>query len=179
MGGGWPLRISAGALRTVLIAAGVMLAGAAVFAFVFPKHAELLTQIEISAPPAQVWSVLADTKDYPLWNPEISALIGKLTPGSVVENRQGSGRFMEVFHPVVLVASPPRELRWRGAFILPAFLTAEHYFLLEPKGSGTMFTQGESLKGAALWLFDATHILPGFNAMNAALKRRVERAGKS
>jgi hypothetical protein len=170
--------VSGRALKTLLAAVGIMLAAGAGFAFAFPKHSELFTQINIDAPPDRVWDVLTDTKEYPLWNPEISALKGDLTPGQRVENHEGRGRSEQVFHPIIVVASPARELRWRGNVILPRFLTVEHYFVLAPKGNGTVFTQGESLRGAALWLFDAARLLPGFNAMNAALKDRVESAGK-
>jgi hypothetical protein len=171
-------QLSVTTLQTAAGAVLITLAAGAGIAFAFPKHAELLTEIEIDAPPARVWAVLTDTKHYPQWNPEISALIGDLTPGSIVENHLGNVKSEQVFHPVILVASPSKELRWRGDYILPRLLTAEHYFVLEPKGNGTVFTQGESLRGAALWLFDATRLLPGFNAMNRALKRRVESQGK-
>jgi hypothetical protein len=145
-------------------------------AFAFPPHKDVLTTIVIAAPPQKVWSVLADTAAYPTWNPEISALIGPLAQGAVLENHEGAGDGQMVFHPVVLAAEPGRELRWLGTLGFARALSAEHYFLLRPSSGGTDFTQGEHLSGALLWLWDARQLEPGFAAMNTALKRRVEAA---
>jgi uncharacterized protein YndB with AHSA1/START domain len=39
---------------------------------------ELSTEIEIDAPPADVWRVLSDSEAYPEWNPFIRKLEGDL-----------------------------------------------------------------------------------------------------
>ena len=58
---------------------------------------------------------------------------------------------------------------------VPRLFDVEHYFLLSSVGErGTRFTQGEKFCGVALWFFDVNQLGPGFNAMNAALKTRVE-----
>jgi hypothetical protein len=161
-----------------LKAAGIILAVAVVLvgiAIVLVPRREIVTSIEISAPPDRVWAILSDTKRYAEWNPEIAALNGQLVPGAVLENRQGYGDDQQVFWPTVLVVDPNRELRWGGHMWVPRLFDVEHYFLLSSGGEGeTRFTQGETFSGVALWFFDVNQLVPGFNAMNAALKKRVE-----
>ena len=140
----------------------------------FPPHRHIETSIQIAASPAHVWSVLTDTKAYPTWNPEIAALNGELTPGAVLENKEGYGKDQMVFRPTVLVVKPNQELRWLGHLGVPRLFDAEHYFLLQPDGGGTRFIQGEHFRGVLLWIFDVNGLLPNFEAMNAALKKRVE-----
>ena len=145
-------------------------------AFAFAPQRDIVTQVAIAAPPSRVWAVLTDTAAYPEWNTQ-TALSGELTPGSVIENRVGQGREQLVFHPTVLVARPGQELRWRGRVLVPRLFDAEHYFLLRPQGAATILTQGERLRGVALWFLDLAGLAPGFEAVNVALKARAERDG--
>jgi hypothetical protein len=150
------------------------IAVAVAMAIGFPPHRHIETSIQIAAPPTRVWSVLTDTKAYPTWNPEIAALNGELKPGAVIENKLGYGKDQMVFWPTVLVAVPNQELRWLGHLGVPRLFDAEHYFLMQPDGGGTRFTQGEDFRGVLLWVFDVNALLPNFEAMNAALKKRAE-----
>ena len=144
-----------------------------VAAFVFPPRRDLLTTVDIAAPPSRVWAVLADTADYSQWNPHMR-LSGPLVPGGVIEHVEIDGGDRTVFRPRLLVVRPDRELRWHGRLPVPGLLDAEHYVLLRPANRGTLMTQGEHLRGVALWFFDAGALRASFDEMNAALKRRVE-----
>ena len=136
--------LAVGALAVVL-SVGVLLAAA-------PER-DVQTSLTIAASPAQVWAVLADTKQSPAWNPD-NRLVGKLEAGQVIEHDEGQGADMWVFHPVVLVARPNVELRWFGRVWFWHVFDADHYFLLQPNGVGTRLVQGERVRGVALWLFD-------------------------
>ena len=83
---------------------------------------------------------------------------------------------MMVFHPVVLVARPGEEVRWAGRIWLPRVFDAVHYFRLEADGVGTRLTQGEEVRGVALWLFDLRRLVQSFERLNAQVKRRAEAA---
>ena len=131
--------------------------------------------MRIAAPPARVWTALVDTADYSKWNPAMR-LVGKLAPGAVIENIEGSGDEAMVFWPRVLVVRPERELRWLGHYGVPGVFDAEHYFLLAADGDGTLFVQGERFHGVGAWLFDVRGLLPGFERMDAGLKGWVEGA---
>ncbi len=142
-------------------------------AFAFPPERDVITTITIAAPPAQVWKVLTDTASYPAWNPNM-VLIGDLAVGNVIEHDEGQGAHRMVFHPTIMTVAPDRALAWRGHMGPPHVFDALHYFTLAPQNGGTAFTQGEHLTGVALWLFDTKQMVPGFQAMNAALKARAE-----
>lgn len=132
------------------------------------------TRIEIAAPPARVWAVLADIKNYDKWNPGMR-LIGDLSPGATIENIEGAGEDQMIFWPTVLVVRPDQELRWLGHFKVPGLFDAEHYFLLRPTQNGTELTQGEHFHGIALWFYDVNQVAPDFAKMNESLKARAER----
>ena len=75
---------------------------------------------------------------------------------------------------------PDRELRWLGRLFVPGIFDGEHFFELAPleEGRSTRFTQGERFKGILVpflrrSLDNGTR--KGFEAMNQALKDRVER----
>jgi len=149
-------------------------AGGIVLMFALAPLREISTEIEIAAPPSQVWAVLADTKAYPEWNPEIAALNGAWVVGGRLENREGYGPDQQVFWPLVMVAQPGVELRWAGRIGVPRLFDVEHYFLLRAVDGGTRFVQGEKFHGVALWFFDVRQLLVQFEAMNMALKARAE-----
>ncbi len=142
-------------------------------AFSFPPERDVTTSIMIAAPPAQVWKVLTDTADYPAWNPGM-VLTGALTVGNVIEHDEGHGRDRMVFHPTITTVAPDHALAWLGHLGPPRVFVALHYFTLTPQNGGTLFVQGEHLSGVALWMFDTKQMVPGFEAMNAALKTRAE-----
>ena len=145
---------------------------------VLAPRSDILTTIEIKAPPASVWSVLTDTDDYPSWNPMIAGLKGHLAKGEVIEIIEGYGADRTIIRPRVLVADKERELRWRGhLWDVPGLFIGEHYFLLRKTAHGTRFIQGEHFSGLLLWVFDPRELVPAFEAMNVALAARAERNG--
>ena len=143
-------------------------------AFGFPPSRDLVTTIDIAAPPSRVWAVLADTAAYPRWNPHMR-LIVRLVPGKVIEHVEIDGDDRIVFHPRLLAVRPDRELRWLGRILVPRLLDADHEFLLRPVGTGTLLTQREQLRGVALWFLDTGGLRRQFEETNAALKAWAER----
>lgn len=77
----------------------------------FAPRGDILTTIDIKAPPGRVWTILTVTKGYPERNPMIAGLRGDLIPGTVVENFQGYANDQVIFWPTMLVAKNSRELR--------------------------------------------------------------------
>lgn len=139
---------------------------------------QLHHEIEIDAPPAAVWAVLADTARYPEWNPFVRRLSGDLRVGARLEAEIAppDGRSM-TFKPTVLAAEPARELRWLGRFLVPGLFDGEHAFRIEPLAGGrTRFTQTERFSGILVRPLrkSLARTQAGFEQMNKALKRRVE-----
>ena len=139
---------------------------------------ELRTEIEIDAPPEQVWRVLTDFGSYPEWNPFIRSIEGRPQVGERLKVRitPPDSRAM-TFRPTVLAAEPERELRWLGRVLVRGLFDGEHRLALEPLEDGrSRFTQSERFSGLLGGLLgralNATE--RGFNQMNEALKRRAE-----
>ncbi|MDD5037077.1 MAG: SRPBCC domain-containing protein [Methylococcaceae bacterium] len=141
---------------------------------------ELITEIDISATPQRVWSVLADFPSYSQWNPFIPAIEGEPIIGSRLKVIiQPPGGKSMTFRPTVLVANPNQELRWLGRLFLPGIFDGEHYFkILELGQDRIRFIQGERFSGILVPLAKSAlegGTQDGFVAMNQALKSRVEK----
>jgi|SRR5215472_3731639 len=138
----------------------------------------LETSIEINASAERVWSILMDFPKYPRWNPFVRSIEGAPSVGEslkVVIQSPGS-RGMR-FQPEVLACEPRRELRWKGRLWMTGLFDGEHYFRLEARPGGVLFTQGEGFSGLLVPLFrraldGATR--QGFVLMNEALKWEAE-----
>jgi hypothetical protein len=129
---------------------------------------------QIDAPPLAVWAVLTDLSRYPEWNPLFREASGQIAVGGRITLRAvqpANGRLMTVKAKIV-AADPGAELRWTSA--LPAIMSGEHSFVLTPLDGGTRVAQTEIYGG----LLAATVSIPRtetiFQAMNDALKQRVE-----
>jgi hypothetical protein len=146
---------------------------------------DIATEIEIAAPPARVWSVLADTASYGDWNPFIRAIAGEWRAGAKVSVLLGPpGQRAMRFTPILLAVDEAKELRWRGSLGVSGIFDGEHAFVLEPAAGGrTRFVQSERFSGLLAGLImrgsmlDATR--QGFAAMNEALKKRAESASSA
>ncbi len=139
---------------------------------------ELHTEIEIDAPPERVWEVLTAFDTYSEWNPFIRRLIGSPHEGERLEVRiePPDGRGM-TFRPTVIEATPNRELRWLGRFLVPGLFDGEHILRVEPRNGGSRFIQSEKFSGLLVPLLGGglAKTEEGFRRMNAALKERAER----
>lgn len=140
---------------------------------------EILTDVEIDAPPTRVWTVLTDFEAYDEWNPFLR-IVGRPNVGSRPQVRltPPSGRGM-TFRPEVTAAEPNREFRWVGHLYLSGLFDGEHRFVLEPLDGGerTRFVHGETFSGVLagpLLRVSGDDTRAGFEAMNEALKRRAE-----
>ena len=139
------------------------------------------TSIEIDAPPARVWAILAGFADYPRWNPFIRAIDGTLEVGRTLDvTMEPPGKREMRFHPIVLAVEPERELRWKGKLLIPGLFDGEHWFRLRHAAHGRItFEQGEHFTGMLVPRFKPSldgATRAGFIAMNEALKRQAEGA---
>jgi hypothetical protein len=136
--------------------------------------------IEIDASPEAVWRELADTDSYAEWNPFIRSLEGEFEEGARLRVRiePPDGRPM-TFRPTVRAARPGRELRWLGHLLVRGLFDGEHSFEIEPLEAGrSRFTQAELFSGLLVRPLGGglAKTERGFEAMNRALKARVESA---
>jgi hypothetical protein len=133
--------------------------------------------IQIDAPPAAVWAVLTDLGGYPEWNPLFPEASGEVAVGSRITLRTvrpANGRIMTV-KPKITVAAPGAELRWTSS--LPGIISGEHSFVLTPADGGTHLVQTETLGGLLAATQSVARTETSFQALNQALKARVEAVG--
>lgn len=141
---------------------------------------EITTTISIAAPPERVWSVLLDFARYSEWNPFVRSIEGSPSDGSTIKVtiQSPTGKAM-TFRPVILRNSADHEFQWKGNLVLPGIFDGEHYFCLASRGAGsTAFTHGERFTGLLVPMLRGIldrDTRSGFEAMNRALKQRVER----
>lgn len=164
-------------MKIVLLIIVILVVGLIVFnKFV---NRSIKTEITIDSSTEKIWTVLMDHENYPSWNPFIRKISGSQKPGEKLAATIGSeGNKPMDFAPLVLVNDKEKEFRWVGKVGISRIMDGEHYFLLEPQGAGqTRFIQGEDFTGLLSGIFmlmirEDTE--GGFNAMNVALKGRVE-----
>jgi hypothetical protein len=142
---------------------------------------ELVSSIEIEAPAAMVWEILIDFAAFPTWNPFIVEAQGRVQVGERVSLRMQPviGSAMTL-HPRVVELVEGRRLRWLGRLGLPGLFDADHLFIVEPSAvAESRFIQRERFTGALVPFVRRSldrGTLPAFQAMNAAIKDRAEKA---
>ena len=106
-------------------------------------------------------------------------LSGDLEVGSHLNvTVQSEGNSPMDFSPEVLAVDESAELRWVGRLGFTGVFDGEHYFILEETDRGTpILHHGENFTGLLAYPLLAlirADTLGGFEAMNLALKSRVE-----
>jgi hypothetical protein len=142
---------------------------------------ELYTELEIEASAADVWQVLTNFADYPIWNPFIHRIKGEAALDTSLEiyiHPLGEGE--RTLQRTITRLNPDRELHWQGHhWGLPGLFDGGHSFIIEPlAGNQIRFINKERFTGLlvpflARWLNN--RIRPNFELMNQALKARAER----
>ena len=138
---------------------------------------EIRTEIDIEAPPDRVWAQLADLDSYAGWNPFITRAEGAAEPGRRLSLRMkpAGGRALTI-RPRVTAASPGTTLEWLGHLGIPGIFDGRHRFELTATPAGTHLVQSETFGGVLVRPLRRsldTGTRAGFEAMNAALRRRV------
>lgn len=141
---------------------------------------EVSASIDIAAPAQAVWDTLTDLRRFREWNPFIRKAWGSLHTGKTVRVRVRSRIGMPMFFRAKVLSRQGRhELRWRGHFLTRWLASGEHTFTLETLATGVRFAQREVFTGILPWLARGLLVREtqrGFDAMNRALKERVEDA---
>ena len=139
---------------------------------------QLHTEIEIDASPEDVWAILTDLPHYSEWNPFIVSSHGTVAVGQRLTNRlQQAGGKTRTFKPTVTIVDPPRTFEWLGHLGVPGIFDGRHRFELTATRTGTHVAQIEQFSGLLVRIARRSldqDTVGGFNAMNLALKTRVE-----
>jgi len=142
---------------------------------------DIRTEIEIEAPPAEVWGILKDIDSWEEWSPIINQSSGDTTLGSeltITMVGEEEGKDGPKYNPVITVLQEPRLFRWRAHMISEFLFTNDKVFELEATDSGTRLVHKELFKGMLMPLFWGklnSHVPSMLNSMNAALKTKAEK----
>jgi hypothetical protein len=147
-----------------------------------PMTAELRTFVDIDATPERVWQVLTDLPAYAEWNPFITKAEGAFVVGDrpLFSVPPVNALVQANLRPTVLEVVPGRRLRLRSRLTRPAVPGLFHVELtmtLTDHDGGVRLWQQDRFGGLLAPLLIRSlnrHRGTAFNAMNEALKQRVE-----
>ena len=141
---------------------------------------ELRTEIDIDAPPERVWAHLVDLPAWSEWNPFITSARGTPAVGERLTLRmEPPGGRRITMRPTVTVVSEAAALEWLGRLGVRGVFDGRHHFDLVPVDGGTRLVQKESFRGVLVRPLRSSldrNTRAGFEAMNVALRDRVEGA---
>ena len=137
---------------------------------------EIVTSVDIDAPPERVWAPLSDFASYPSWNPMVERATGTSAEGdsAVLRYRSSVGILLR-FRVRITRSEPDRELRWIGVSL---GVTGDHYFRIESRGTDACrLVHGEIFSGGPASLLAPVfrRQVPVFERFNRALKAEAER----
>jgi len=166
--------------KILLIVIALICAGIIYLAVAGSKLQEITTEIEISAPPSKVWSLLTDIDNWQEWSPIIKDSHGTASVGSeltITMIGKEQGKDGPKYNPIITELDEPNYLRWR-AHMLTGFIFTNYKVLeLEESNSGTRLTHKEMFKGLLAPIVCGQMekgVPPMLNSMNQALKNLVE-----
>jgi len=130
------------------------------------SHAE----IQVEAPVARVWRVLADAPGWPAWMPGVKDVHLDTAVATDATFRWKSG--LSTIRSTFAVVEPERELTWTG---ISSGAKAVDRHTLEASGGGTRVYTEESMAGPFVVLFfDSAKLRAVQQAYLVALKRFAE-----
>lgn len=137
------------------------------------------TRLAIEAPPEAIWRELMDFPSYPHWNPFLRSVRGEPIPGTRLSVRLCPPSSKPIPLQVeVLRVVPHQEFRWIGRWLFPGLVDLEHRIFLEAQPPEiTILHYRQTLRGLfapCIWRFQRQNARGGMEAMNEALKQRVE-----
>ena len=167
--------------KIVLTSITLVGAGIIYLAVAGSKLQVIKTEIEISAPPEKVWSIISDINNWAEWSPIIEESHGTASVGSELTISmigKEKGKDGPEYNPVITELDEPSYLRWR-AHMLTGFIFTNYKILeLEETSSGTRLTHKELFKGLLApiicWQMEKG-VPPMLNSMNQALKDIAEK----
>ena len=142
---------------------------------------EIKTEIDISAPPSKVWSIMSDINGWKEWSPIINDSQGTAALGSeltITMMGKEEGKDGPKYSPVITAFDEPTYFRWRAHMLAGFIFTNDKIIELEETSSGTRLTHTETFKGLLAPVFCGQMekgVPPMLNSMNKALKDLAEK----
>ena len=132
--------------------------------------------IEINASADQIWDVLVNVSDWPIWNSTVSKVVGTVQLGGkvTVHTTLSPGR---AFPLRVSELVKPKSMVWTGGMPLGLFKGQRTYTLTPQSNGATKFEMVEVFSGlmAPLITKSIPDLQPSFEEFAACLKRVAEK----
>jgi len=141
---------------------------------------EISTEIEISAPPQQVWDVIADIDKWEQWAPLIASATGVALYGNTVSiTMAGKHEYQQgpSYHPVITRLEEPYYLSWRAVMMAGFLITNEKVLELEQTAAGTRVIHKELFRGMLVPVVNGKlndNVPYMLQSLNKALKDKLE-----
>ena len=137
------------------------------------------TDIIVDSNPDKIWGILTNFKEYELWNPFMTKVVGNAILGSRIEvNIKTISGKKRTYFPIITKCEINRELRWKGKSFLPGIFDGERIFVIEKSNDNRVsFLHKEVFKGLGVKLVGNKldqDLRESFVRMNKSLKARAE-----
>ncbi|MEP0355319.1 SRPBCC domain-containing protein [Paraglaciecola sp.] len=141
---------------------------------------QIKTEINIAAPPSEVWNMIKNIDAWHEWSPIINASQGKAVIGetlSITMTGKESGQDGAKYSPVIIAITEDQYLHWRAHMLAGFVFTNDKILTLEETETGTRLIHIETFKGLMAPLMSGSvqkNLPPMLESMNNALKQLVE-----
>jgi len=168
--------------KIILAIVGILVVGLGYLAVKGNEVQEIRTEIEISAPPSKVWSLLTDIDQWQEWSPIINESMGNAEVGETLEITmigKEEGKNGPKYSPVITQLEEPKYFRWRAKMMAGFIFTNDKIFELVETKNGTRLIHKELFSGLLAPIFCGQMeqgVPPMLNSMNQALKEMAEKS---
>lgn len=137
------------------------------------------TEVEIAAPPPEVWAKITDINGWSDWNPTVTKIGGAAVKGEMLDITISAedGSDGPNYLAMIVELEEPKTFRWRAKMMSEAVFKNDRIFTLEPTETGTRLIHSEEFSGMMvpiMWGFFETGVPKILGDMNAALKSTLE-----
>ena len=168
-------------MKKIVLALVILITAGIIYLAIEGKNVqEIRTEIEITAPPAKVWSLLTDINKWQEWSPVINKSSGSASLGSklnITMMGKEEGKGGPTYSPIITELNEPKSFRWRAHMMAGFIFTNDKIFELEKTEAGTRLIHKELFSGLLAPLFCGQmekSVPPMLNSMNEALKKLAE-----
>lgn len=131
------------------------------------------TEVLITAPVEDVWSLLLNESGYKEWNTVLVPMEGKIEQGKKLKYEMTNEINEKSLITIKVKRSTEnKELNQVGG--IPGFLTFNHKYILEPMGNATKLVQHEVDRGIGLLFWDSSWIEPAYEQTSKNLKKILD-----
>ena len=141
---------------------------------------QVITEIEISAPPEKVWSILTNFNHWTEWNTTITKASGETAINTQLNITMSNeiGKDSNAYSPIITQLEAPKRLRWQAKMMANFLFKNEKLVELEATETGTKMMHTEFFSGLMVKVFwgkmkDGVPLI--MNKMNQDLKAAAEK----